>query len=38
MSAGQVVGVAAGVILAGLVMFYFANMPFVREARAGFGA
>jgi hypothetical protein len=30
--------VAGGVILAGLILFYFANMPFIREARAGFGA
>lgn len=30
--------VAGGVVLAGLILFYFGNLPFVREARAGFGA
>lgn len=33
-----IVSAAAGVILAGLVLYYFAGFPFVRESRAGFGA
>ena len=33
-----VVTVAGGVILAGLILYYFGNLPFLREARAGFGA
>ena len=38
MDTGKVLTVTAGVLLAGLILFYFGNLPFVREARAGFGA